>query len=312
MQNAFFLTNWIFEGMKWVNSNISGGSIFITILIWTVLLKVVMIPSDISTRKSSLKTAALQPKIQKLQKKYKDDPRRLQAEQSKLMKENGVSMLGGCLPMLIMMPLFFCFIAAFRYWGYEQMVQVLLELNEKGSSEMFQKFQFLWIHNIWQADNGMYPVIMKAEQFLATKDLQNLLFFRDNPAALDTFRNLGFIINDVKNIPADAITKYNQLVQPIMDQYTGYGNGWFILPILAAGTQFLSAWIMQKNQPATQQQQNKSMMYIFPIMSFVFCLSNTSAFAIYWVISSVASIVSNIILNKAYANKIPTEELKGE
>ena len=115
MQGDFFLTTWFLEAMRWLYENI--GSVFFTILISTVFLRGLTVFSDIKTRKSSMKMQAIQPEIQRLQKKYKDDPQRMNREQHKLMKERGVSMWGSCLPMLITMPLFFCFIAAFRFWG---------------------------------------------------------------------------------------------------------------------------------------------------------------------------------------------------
>ena len=107
MQGDFFLTNWFLEGMKWVYYNLTSMNVTLTIVICTLILRAFSISGDISSRKSSRKMALIQPQIQKLQKKYANDPQKLRAEQSKLMKQEGVSMWGGCLPMLITMPLFF-------------------------------------------------------------------------------------------------------------------------------------------------------------------------------------------------------------
>ena len=96
MQGDFFLTTWFLEAMRWLYENI--GSVFFTILISTVVLRGLTVFSDIKTRKSSMKMQAIQPEIQRLQKKYKDDPQRMNREQQKLMKERGVSMWGSCLP----------------------------------------------------------------------------------------------------------------------------------------------------------------------------------------------------------------------
>jgi YidC/Oxa1 family membrane protein insertase len=257
--------------------------------------------------------SAIQPEIQKLQKKYKDDPRKAQAEQSKLMKERGVSMWGGCLPMLIMMPLFFCFIAAFRFWGYEQMVKLLIGLSkDPNNTKMFESFRFLWVNNIWQPDNGTVPVIMKAQDFLAIKDLPKLIYFQQNPEALTIFKNLGFIVQDTKNIPQAAIDKYNELVKPLLDTYAGSNNGWFIWPLLAGASMFLSSWIMQKGQPQNDAAggTGKFMVYVFPIMSFFFCLNYNTSFAIYWTISSIVTLGVNLLLNKKYPRFTPEEVKK--
>jgi len=329
MQGDFFLTTWFLEAMKWIYSNI--GSVFFTILISTVVLRALTVFSDIKTRKSSAQMAEIQPDLARLQKKYKDNPQRLQAEQSKFMKEKGVSMWGSCLPMLITMPLFFCFIAAFRFWSYEQMIRLLVATGSE-QQQLMESFKFLWIHNIWQADNGMTPVIMDAANFLKTQDLSKLLYLQNNPEVWDKLVEIGVAVRElVSTKTADgvatvetfrfltsdyAIANYNAIMQPLANtMYPGVNNGWFILPVLAAGSQFFASWIMQKNQPQTTanaqaQGTNKMMMYMFPIMSFVFCLSNSAAFAIYWTLSSMLGIVVNLILNKKYPRMEPAQEDK--
>ena len=99
MEGAFFLSNWFLEAMKWVYSNIALENTVLTIVVCTVLLRCVTIFSDIKTRKSSAKMALIQPELERLQKKYKDNPQKLQIEHKKLMKEGGVSMWSSCLPL---------------------------------------------------------------------------------------------------------------------------------------------------------------------------------------------------------------------
>ena len=299
--------------MRWLYENI--GSVFFTILISTVVLRGLTVFSDIKTRKSSMKMQAIQPEIQRLQKKYKDDPQRMNREQQKLMKERGVSMWGSCLPMLITMPLFFCFIAAFRFWGYEMTLRLITEEADQ-AMELFKSFKFLWVNNIWQPDNGLSAVVQSGQSFLATPDLANLLFLKDNTEVWQKLMDLGiaarsyFVDNNgvmqqtYRCLTSEsAIAAYNQAVQPFLDLYAGYNNGWFILPILSGVSQFFASWLMQRNQPKTDNPaagSGKMMMYIFPIMSFVFCLSYNAAFAIYWTLSSVLMLLVNLYMNKKY------------
>ena len=313
MQGDFFLTTWFLEAMRWLYENI--GSVFFTILISTVVLRGLTVFSDIKTRKSSMKMQAIQPEIQRLQKKYKDDPQRMNREQQKLMKERGVSMWGSCLPMLITMPLFFCFIAAFRFWGYEMTLRLITEEADQ-AMELFKSFKFLWVNNIWQPDNGLSAVVQSGQSFLATPDLANLLFLKDNTEVWQKLMDMGiaarsyFVDNNgvmqqtYRFLTSEsAIAAYNQAVQPFLDLYAGYNNGWFILPILSGVSQFFASWLMQRNQPKTDNPaagSGKMMMYIFPFMSFVFCLSYNAAFAIYWTLSSVLMLLVNLYMNKKY------------
>ena len=321
MTGDFFLTNWFLEAMRWIYSltcaiSESGfGNVFLTILISTILLRALTIFSDIKTRKSSAKMAEVQPEIQRLQKKYANDPRRFQAEQTKLMKEKGVSMWGSCLPMLITMPLFFCFIAAFRYWGYEMNLRLLVDEN---AMELFKSFKFLWINNIWQPDNGLTPVLANGASFLATPQLSNLLYLQE-PGVGEKLVEMGLAVTKVYQGGVSyqilsnetAIAIYDAAIQPFLDVYKGYNNGWFIMSILAGGTNFLSAWLMTKNTPAANEEAAKStkwMNYLFPIMSFIFCLNYNAAFAIYWTLTSVIMIIVNLILNKKFPKTEPVKE----
>ena len=321
MTGDFFLTNWFLEAMRWIYSltcaiSESGfGNVFLTILISTILLRALTIFSDIKTRKSSAKMAEVQPEIQRLQKKYANDPRRFQAEQTKLMKEKGVSMWGSCLPMLITMPLFFCFIAAFRYWGYEMNLRLLVDEN---AMELFKSFKFLWINNIWQPDNGLTPVLANGASFLATPQLSNLLYLQE-PGVGEKLVEMGLAVTKVYQGGVSyqllsnetAIAIYDAAIQPFLDVYKGYNNGWVIMSILAGGTNFLSAWLMTKNTPAANEEAAKStkwMNYLFPVMSFIFCLNYNAAFAIYWTLTSVIMIIVNLILNKKFPRTEPAKE----
>lgn len=313
MQGDFFLTTWFLQGMKWIYGNVN--SVFLTILICTLILRVFTIFSDIKTRKSSAAMAALQPELQKLQKKYANDPQKLNMAQQKLMKERGVSMWGSCLPMLITMPLFFCFIAAFRFWGYEETIKLLVSDN---AEELLRSFKFLWVNNIWQPDNGLYPVIQEGSKFLAqstVKDLNRLIYLKDNVEVWEKLVDIGVAANNngvYSFLTTEAaINAYNQAVQPLMDVYAGYNNGWFILPLLAGGSNFLSSWMMQKGQPKNDATNgaNKMMMYMFPIMSVWICLTYNAAFAIYWILTSIFMILVNLVLNKKFPRS-PVQEVE--
>lgn len=107
---------------------------------------------------------------------------------------------------------------------------------------------------------------------------------------------------------------YTAAVQPLLDVYAGYTNGWFIMPLLAGATNFLSSWLLQRGQTQNAQTAgaNKLMMWLFPIMSVWFCISYNAAFAIYWTISSICMIITNLILNKKYPRAVAPEEAENK
>jgi len=113
--NQLFI--WIFEQLKSVVELFvadPGNQWGITIVFFTILFNILMLPVNLSQMKTMRKQQALQPEVAKLQAKYKNDPQKMQEMQMKLYKENNVSMFGGCLPLLITYPIF---IAMFSVFG---------------------------------------------------------------------------------------------------------------------------------------------------------------------------------------------------
>jgi YidC/Oxa1 family membrane protein insertase len=84
------------------------------IIIFALLIKLVTYPLTVASTNSMKKMAQLQPQIQEVQKKYADDPVKLQNELGKIYKEAGVNPLSGCLPVLLQMPLLFAMFYVIR------------------------------------------------------------------------------------------------------------------------------------------------------------------------------------------------------
>ena len=82
------------------------GSAGLAIIALTILVRIVLIPLTWKQTKSMVEMQRIQPMIKDLQKKYKNDPEKLQAETMKFYQENKVNPLGGCLPLLVQMPVF--------------------------------------------------------------------------------------------------------------------------------------------------------------------------------------------------------------
>jgi len=87
----------------------------IVIIVFSIVLKIVLHPFTHKSMDASLKMQKIQPKVQALQHQFKNDPKRLQQELAKLYKEAGASPLGGCLPLLLQMPVFIALYSVLRY-----------------------------------------------------------------------------------------------------------------------------------------------------------------------------------------------------
>ena len=85
-----------------------------TIILFSIMIKIVLYPLTRKSFHSMKEMQKLQPKIKSIQDKYKSDPQRMNQEVQKVYKEHGVSPLGGCLPMLLQMPVLFALFNLFR------------------------------------------------------------------------------------------------------------------------------------------------------------------------------------------------------
>lgn len=351
MNSSFFLVKWLFVAMDWVYRQMcsmfstGGWVVVLTIFLFTFAIKLLTIFSDIKSRKSSMQMQTIQPEIDKLKKKYANDPQKLNMEQRKLMKERGVSTMGGCLPMLIMMPLLFMFFAAFRAWSNQQTLDLMLKIDAGQGAEAFAASRFLWITNIWRPDNlKAGGTLMTGQEFwntFSTTNIKDFIFFSKNEAELSRILyELHFFTKTIAEdgtveyvLASDGgaafVEAYKTFVLPITSNaeliggaYEKMSNGFAILPIVAGATTFLSSWIMQrtqkqtqkpasddKNDPAAQtQNMNKMMMFMMPAMSIFFCYQYDSTFAFYWIFSNVISLAITLILNATVFKKMQMQQ----
>lgn len=98
------------KGIEWLYQ--VSGSYGLAIILFTALLRLALMPLSISQTRSMQKQQELQPIIAELQKKYKNDPKRLNEEMAALFRENRVNPLSSCLMLLIQIPFLIAFLQA--------------------------------------------------------------------------------------------------------------------------------------------------------------------------------------------------------
>jgi YidC/Oxa1 family membrane protein insertase len=91
-----------------------------SIVLFTLLIRALLMPLDAKSRKSMRKTQKLQPQIAALQKKYKNDKDKLNQKTMELYKKEHISPLSGCLPMLLSLPILFGMFGAMNILAHEQ------------------------------------------------------------------------------------------------------------------------------------------------------------------------------------------------
>lgn len=136
-----------------------GVSYVLAIFILTALVRILILPLNIKQMRSTSKMQEIQPEVQKIQAKYKNDPQKLQEKTMQLYKDNNVSMFGGCLPLIIQLPIIYALYRVFI---------VIPEL--KGAS-------FLWIIDLSKPDKLYILAVVSS----VTTYVQSLLMTKSQP-----------------------------------------------------------------------------------------------------------------------------------
>ena len=304
------------------------GNYGLSVIFFTILVKMCLLPLDYKSRKGMRKMSELAPKQAELQKKYGHDQEKLNRKMQELYKKEGASPLAGCWPMLLSLPILFAMYGALRYMANEQLVQQTFDLIMTGETT-FEPF--LWVKNLWMPDSpfsGSWPTLQSLQM---VEEKQWLSVFNrltaDEIAALAAQLNVpdltaaSFAKGDALTATVNAIGALLPEVEYSKDLHinllvtdlrvvSAY-NGLFLLPILSAATQFLMSKLTEKQnpQPAAnangQQQPNTGsfMKWFFPIFSLWICASSNAAFALYWVAGNLVSMVQTLVINKVLDSK---------
>jgi YidC/Oxa1 family membrane protein insertase len=147
------ITNALTGVIEWIYGIIQNHGW--SIVIFTLLIRFVLMPLDISSRKGMRKMAKIQPQITALQKKYANDKAKLQQKQSELMRKEHYNPMSGCLPLLIQMPILFAMFGAMRAVANEKIVEQVFTFLQ-GQKPTYEGW--LWVKNLWMADSLFAPV----------------------------------------------------------------------------------------------------------------------------------------------------------
>ena len=307
------------------------------IVVFTLLVRVVLMPLDISSRKGMRKMAKIQPQLNALQKKYANDKAKLQQKQSELMRKERYNPLSGCLPMLIQLPILFAMFGAMRAIANEQIVRQVFTFLE-GGTPTYEGW--LWVKNIWMADSLFAPVapMLSSIQPIGAEVWQSVWNGLSEASRQAILQNVALHVQEfggtLSFASADALKLALPSITAAMQQMDAYKaavalmpgfeninlflfsiqvyvqyNGLLILPVLAGVSQLIMTKVNPQaagQQPGAQGQtpgMGNFMKYFFPLFSVYICLTSTAAFALYWVTSNLIATGMSYFINVYFDRK---------
>ena len=303
------ILEWIY---RWV------GNYGWSVVVFTLFIRLLMLPFDIKSKKSMRAMNKIQPKVALLQKKYANDKEKLNLKLNELYRKEHVSPMASCLPMLITLPILWFMFAAMRNMANEHTIQMILNIAETGEVPAMQSW--LWIKNVFQPDSFMSTILPKVGDTLKTivPVSGSSILTEANIEAARAFLATEQYAAIAAQYGANAFTSIQLnlvLFRPVLTLPTSfanlfqYANGLFILPVLAAVSQFLMTKFtngnsIKKDENVPEEQQAAAnamnsgfMKWFFPLFSLWICAGYNAAFAIYWMAANVIQVVQQIIVN---------------
>lgn len=321
-------------------------NIGLSIILFTIVIYLLLMPLTIKQQKFSKLSAKMNPEIQAIQEKYKnrkdtDSQMAMQQETQAVYAKYGVSPTGSCVQLLIQMPILFALyrviyaIPAYVTKIGDTFRVLASQIIEKGGVEWLKNSGSDTISNVvmmygkkltngttpLEIENGVIDVLNKLSSsdmaLVASKyDLNGLTYpvgvsdaplILGNGGLLDTYNNfLGLNMGETPN---------NMIRQAISTGQWLIVIGAIAIPVLSAVTQWINVKLMPQQQndnmsekAAQMQKSMKTMNMVMPVMSAWFCFTLPAGMGLYWVAGSVVRSIQQIIINK-HIDKMDFDEI---
>lgn len=277
----------------------------IAIIVFTILLRIILIPITVSQQKSMKKNAKVQEKMKEIQKKYKNNPEKLNQETIELYKREKVSPFSGCLSSIIQIILIISV-----FWLVSKPLTYMKKVDSNKVNE--------YIEQIKTEDGkaSAYPEI----QIIQTKSAE------DSEVAI----NMDFLGLDLSKVPNQNLKDIKVYIIPILYVITSFVSIKMTNNMQDKAKEKKKA---DKEKKAAENKENdeekaliseeeakseeaieamqdmtKSMNYMIPIMSITIAFIAPLGLALYWLVRNIAMIIERIIINKISENKKEEEE----
>ncbi len=280
-----------------------AGNYGIAMILFAIIVKLILLPMGIKSKKSSMKMARFSPQLKMLERKYGDDRAKYQQAVTELYKEEGVSTAGGCLwsfvPLLILIPLYQVIRDPMIY-----MMHMSKDLSASVVTEMLNMGVDLGRNDYYQ------PMVAASMLPEFLEQLKAAL-----PALADM--ELSAINFDFFGIDLSAVPDWRVWN---MSGWTGFGL--FAIPVVSGFVSWFSMWASQKmtNSVSTDEKGDrrevddaanntmKSMSITMPIISIWIGFSMPAAMSIYWITQGLLGLIQDVILTAHFRKVYDAED----
>ena len=276
----------------------------VALILFTLVIKLIMLPFQMKSKKSMMRMSRVSGQMQELQKRYAKNQAKLQEEMQKLYEEEGVNPMSGCLWSLIPFPILIALYSIIR-----QPITHFMMLSKDVLQTVVQSVADAGVDltNIVMMDKATGTPALKDGLYQMAAYGQINLVKAVQEMGLSTPEgwfdmNYNFLGLDLTATPWEYVKSFT---------FTWAVIGVILIPILAGLSQFVFSKLTMKTQPqadAAGGASMKSMMYMMPLMSVYIAFIMPAALGVYWIAQSVFSLIQEAILNKTFSAKLSEEE----
>ena len=270
----------------------------LAIILFTIVIKLIMLPFQIKSKKSMIRMNRMSGKMQEIQKKYANNQAKMNEEMQKLYEEEGVSPMSGCLWSFIPLPILIALYSIIR-----QPITHFMMISKETALGLLDKAA--------AAGVDISSLTMSTKNGLEFSSYGQIGLVKaitsqcpEVAQGVDGWMHLNynFLGMDLTVTPWEAVKNFT---------FSAAIIGLILIPILAGGFQLLMTRVTMKQQPQQEGPgagSTKMMMYMMPLMSVYIAFIMPAALGIYWIAQSVFSAIQEIVLGKFYTKKMEAEE----
>ena len=276
----------------------------VALILFTLVIKLIMLPFQMKSKKSMMRMSRVSGQMQELQKRYAKNQAKLQEEMQKLYEEEGVNPMSGCLWSFLPLPILMALYSIIR-----QPITHFIMLSNDVLQTVVQSVADAGVDltNIVMMDkatgapalkDGLYQMAAYG-QINLVKAVQEMGLSTPDGWFNVNYKFLGL---DLTATPWEYVKSFT---------FTWAVIGVILIPILAGLSQFVFSKLTMKTQPqadAAGGASMKSMMYMMPLFSVYIAFIMPAALGVYWIAQSVFSLIQEAILNKTFSAKLSEEE----
>lgn len=289
------------------------------IILFTIVMKMLMLPLTIKQQKTTKLMAVISPEVQAIQRKYKGktdtaSQQKQNVEIQAVYDKYGTSMTSGCLPMLIQLPILFAlYRVIYNIPAYVPSVRVYFD--NVVTPLMQQPDYASLLSGITNLTSALGGTSIENYDFANANKLVDMLY-KFTTAQWSELEALFPSISGVIAENAAVVEQMNSFLGLNMAEAPGWMPSFaWIIPILSALTQWLSAKLMSGRQAQSASdsdnpmaQSMKTMNVTMPIFSAFICVTLPCGIGIYWIATSVVTILQQLAIN-SYMDKVDIDEM---